>query len=168
MEFNKARGLSQEELTDRNLVMSMGKGAVAGAVMGIEAILGFQIENKNSLTAYNAYQKAVKLLTEKLTNQTNIIEVVTTTTNFSQLVFDLFGHINEESYKRVVSGLNNIPSPVSADSILNQLKIYFSIDLFPRFINTDGELTNPLTIVPKLHSGYYDPQLIEIINRYID
>ncbi len=168
MEFNKARGLSQEELTDRNLIMSMGKGAVAGAVMGIEAILGFQIENKNSLTAYNAYQKAVKLLTEKLTNQTNIIEVVTTTTNFSELVYDVFGHIDEESYNRVVSGLNHISQPVSADSVLDQLKIYFSIDLFPRFINTDGELTNPLTIVPKLHSGYYDPQLIEIINRYID
>ena len=168
IEFNKARGLSQDELTNRNLVMSMGKGAVAGAVMGIEAILGFQIENKNSLTAYNAYQKAVKLLTGKPTNQPNITEVVTTTTNFSELVFDIFGQIDEESYKKVISGLNHVSRPVTANSILNQLKIYFSIDLFPRFINTGKELTNPLTIVPKLHSGYYDSQLIEIINKYID
>ena len=167
IEFNKARSLPQEKLTDRNLVMTMGRGGIAGAVMGIEAILGFQIENKNSLTAYNAYQKAVKLLSEKLTNQINIIEVVTTTTNFSELVFDLFGHIDDESYKRVVSGLNNISQPINADSVLSQLKIYFSIDLFPRFINTDGELTNPLTIVPKLHSGYYDAQLVELINRHI-
>ena len=41
IEFNKARSLPQEKLTDRNLVMTMGRGGIAGAVMGIEAILGF-------------------------------------------------------------------------------------------------------------------------------
>lgn len=166
MEFHKARGLSQDLLLDKDYVLKIGKGGPAGALLAIEAILGHQLEERRSLSAFNCYQRAIRLLSEKLTNDSNTIQVVTTSTNYSELVFELFGELNQPTYEKIVSGLNKLPSPATPRAVLDQIKIYFSIDLFPRFINLE-EITNPLTIIPKLQSNYYDPPLLELIEKHI-
>lgn len=166
MEFHKARGLEPELLLNKDYVLKIGKGGPAGALLAIEAILGYQLKERSSLSTFNCYQKAIKLLEEKLTNDRNTIQVVTTSTNFSLLVFELFGDIDKYTYEKIVSGLNRLPTPYTKKSLLAQIKIYFSVDLIPRFINLE-KITNPLTLLPKLQGNTYDEALLSIIEKVL-
>jgi len=164
MEFHKARGLEAELLLSKDYVIKIGKGGPPGALLAIESILGYQLEERKTLSVFNCYQKAIKLLEDKLTNERYTTQVITTTTNFSSLVFDLFGDIDRYTYEKIVSGLNRLPTPYTEKSLLAQIKIYFSVDLIPRFINLE-DITNPLTLLPKLQGNTYDKDLLEIINK---
>ena len=94
------------------------------------------------------------------------MEVSVVSTNLSELVYDIFGELSKESYDKIIYGLNKLPADATPSQILSQIKIYFSIDLFPRFIDTT-KITNPLTLLPKLQSTAYDAELIRLINQYI-
>tara|TARA_Y100000389_G_C17458498_1_gene519851 strand:+ start:341 stop:1408 length:1068 start_codon:yes stop_codon:yes gene_type:complete len=166
MEFHKARSLPQNFLLDKDFVLRIGKGAPAGALSAIEEILGYQLIERKKLSTFNCYQRSIKLLEEKLTNYSEVVEVSVVSTNLSELVYDIFGELSKESYNKIIYGLNKLPADANSSQILSQIKIYFSIDLFPRFIDTT-KITNPLTLLPKLQSTMYDSELIRLINQYI-
>jgi hypothetical protein len=163
MEFYKAKALTPEQLKNKDFVTSIGKGAVAGALMAIEGILGYQLEERKTLSAYNCYQRAIRLLEEIDQEDTTAI-TTSATTDFSPLVSYVFGDIPEEIKFKIVNGLSKLPKPYSTKQILSQLKIYFSADLLPRFIEITEE-TNPLKLLPKLQGDYYDNQLTDIIKE---
>ena len=69
-----------------------------------------------------------------------------------------------ETKSKIVNGLNRLPRPLVNSQVLSQIKIYFSTDLFPIFINND-QITNPLTLLPKLQGNTYDDKLLHIIEE---
>ena len=143
-------------------MIGIGKGAVAGALMAIEGILGYQLEDRKTLSVYNCYQKAIKLLEEK--EQNADIAPLAPAIDFSPLVSYIFGNISDEAKNKITNGLGKLPKPYAPKQILSQLKIYFSADLLPKFIEITEE-TNPLKLLPKLQGDYYDEQLIDMIKE---
>ena len=166
MEFHKGRSLSQELLLNKDFVLGIGKGAPAGALQAIEEILGYKLEQRDKLSTFNCYQKAIKILEEKLTNEETITPVVVSSTDFYELIINIFGDVDKPTYDKITNGLNKLPRPLVAESVLSQLKIYFSTDLFPIFI-TPSQETNPLTLLPKLQSNTYDAELLRIIEAVL-
>ena len=166
MEFHKGRSLEQELLLDKDFVLGIGRGAPAGALQAIEEILGYQLEERDKLSTFNCYQRAIKVLEEKLTDDGVIIEVVVSSTDFDRLINDIFGDVDKQTHDKITKGLNRLPRPLAAESVLSQLKIYFSTELFPVFISPSQE-TNPLTLLPKLQGNTYDSNLLEIIHQAI-
>ena len=166
MEFHKGRSLSQELLLDKDFVLGIGKGAPAGALQAIEEILGYKLEEREKLSIFNCYQKSIKILEDKLTNEEAITPVVVGSTDFYELIINIFGEVDKLTYDKITNGLNKLPRPLVAEHVLSQLKIYFSTDLFPRFIIPSQE-TNPLTLLPKLQSNTYDDLLLDIIEKVL-
>ena len=166
MEFHKGRSLSQELLLDKDFVLELGKGAPAGALQAIEEILGYQLEERKKLSTFNCYQKAIKILEEKLTNENSIVPVVVSSMDFDELIINIFGEVDKPTYDKITNGLNKLPRPLVAENVLSQLKIYFSTELFPIFIIPSQE-TNPLTLLPKLQGNTYDKDLLEIIEKVL-
>ena len=166
MEFHKGRSLSQELLLDKDFVLELGKGAPAGALQAIEEILGYQLEERQKLSTFNCYQKAIKILEKKLTNESSIISVVVSSVDFDELIVNIFGEVDKLTYDKITNGLNKLPRPLVAENVLSQLKIYFSTELFPVFI-TPSQETNPLTLLPKLQGNTYDEKLLEVIEESI-
>ena len=162
LEFYKAKSLTQDRLLDKEYVLAIGKGGPAGALVAIEEVLGYRLEERKSLSVYNCYQRAIKILVDKIeqniTNPPTIVEV----TDFVSLVRAVFGKVDFDSESKIVKGLSNLPNPRDPRQILSQLKIYFSADLLPRFIEITEE-TNRLKLLPKLQSDFYDNQLTEVI-----
>jgi len=167
MEFHKARSLEKELLLNKDFVIKIGKGAPAGALQAIEEILGYQLEEREKHSIFNCYQKAIKILEQKLTNDSMIIPVVVSSLDFDELINNIFGKLDKQTYDKITSGLNRLPRPLVAESVLSQLKIYFSTELFPIFISPSEE-TNPLTLLPKLQGKTYDAQLLDIINSVLN
>ncbi len=166
MEFHKGRSLEQELLLDKDFVLGIGRGAPAGALQAIEEILGYQLEERDKLSTFNCYQRAIKVLEEKLTDDGVIIEVVVSSTDFDRLISDIFGEVDKQTHDKITKGLNRLPRPLAVENVLSQLKIYFSTELFPVFISPSQE-TNPLTLLPKLQGNTYDSNLLEIIDQAI-
>ena len=166
MEFHKGRSLSQELLLDKDFVLELGKGAPAGALQAIEEILGYQLEERQKLSTFNCYQKAIKILEKKLTNESSVISVVVSSVDFDELIVNIFGEVDKLTYDKITNGLNKLPRPLVAENVLSQLKIYFSTELFPVFI-TPSQETNPLTLLPKLQGNTYDEKLLEVIEESI-
>jgi len=166
MEFHKGRSLEQELLLDKDFVLGIGRGAPAGALQAIEEILGYQLEERDKLSTFNCYQRAIKVLEEKLTDDDVIIEVVVSSTDFDRLISDIFGEVDKQTHDKITKGLNRLPRPLAVENVLSQLKIYFSTELFPVFISPSQE-TNPLTLLPKLQGNTYDSNLLEIIDQAI-
>ena len=166
MEFHKGRSLSQELLLDKDFVLELGKGAPAGALQAIEEILGYQLEERQKLSTFNCYQKAIKILEKKLTNESSMISVVVSSVDFDELIVNIFGEVDKLTYDKITNGLNKLPRPLIAENVLSQLKIYFSTELFPVFI-TPSQETNPLTLLPKLQGNTYDEKLLEVIEESI-
>ena len=166
MEFYKAKSLTLEQLKNKDFVLSIGKGAPAGALMAIEGVLGYQLEDRKTLSAYNCYQKAIKLLEERDLGESAGLALKPSNANFSLLVNRVFGEISEETKIKIVNGLSKLPKPYSSKQILSQLKIYFSADLLPVFIKIEKE-TNRLKLLPKLQGDFYDNQLTEIITELL-
>ena len=166
MEFHKGRSLSQELLLDKDFVLELGKGAPAGALQAIEEILGYQLEERQKLSTFNCYQKAIKILEKKLTNESSMISVVVSSVDFDELIINIFGEVDKLTYDKITNGLNKLPRPLIAENVLSQLKIYFSTELFPVFI-TPSQETNPLTLLPKLQGNTYDEKLLEVIEESI-
>lgn len=166
MEFHKGRSLEQELLLDKDFVLGIGRGAPAGALQAIEEILGYQLEERDKLSTFNCYQRAIKVLEEKLTDDGVIIEVVVSSTDFDKLISNIFGDVDKETHDKITKGLNRLPRPLDAENVLSQLKIYFSTELFPVFISPSQE-TNPLTLLPKLQGNTYDSNLLGIIRDTI-
>ena len=166
MEFHKGRALEQELLLDKDFVLGIGRGAPAGALQAIEEILGYQLEERDKLSTFNCYQRAIKVLEEKLTDDGVIIEVVVSSTDFDRLISDIFGEVDKQTHDKITKGLNRLPRPLAVENVLSQLKIYFSTELFPVFISPSQE-TNPLTLLPKLQGNTYDSNLLEIIDQAI-
>ena len=162
MEFYKAKSLTSEQLKNRDFVLSIGKGAPAGALMAIEGILGYQLEDRKTLSTYNCYQKAIKLLAEKEEQGAVALTLQPSVANFSSLVNNIFGDISDEIKIKIINGLSKLPKPYTPKQILSQLKIYFSADLLPQFIEITPE-TNRLKLLPKLQGDFYDNQLTEVI-----
>ncbi len=163
MEFYKAKALTPDQLKNKDFVIGIGKGAVAGALMAIEGILGYQLEDRKTLSVYNCYQKAIKLLEDK--EQTpDSIALPAPAIDFSPLVSYIFGNISEEAKNKITNGLGKLPKPYAPKQILSQLKIYFSADLLPKFIEITEE-TNSLKLLPKLQGDHYDEQLIDMIKE---
>ncbi len=166
MEFHKGRSLEQELLLDKDFVLGIGRGAPAGALQAIEEILGYQLEERDKLSTFNCYQRGIKVLEEKLTDDGVIIEVVVSSTDFDRLISDIFGEVDKQTHDKITKGLNRLPRPLAVENVLSQLKIYFSTELFPVFISPSQE-TNPLTLLPKLQGNTYDSNLLEIIDQAI-
>ncbi len=166
MEFHKGRSLEQELLLDKDFVLGIGRGAPAGALQAIEEILGYQLEERDKLSTFNCYQRAIKVLEEKLTDDGVIIEVVVSSTDFNRLINNIFGDVDQQTHDKITKGLNRLPRPLAAENVLSQLKIYFSTELFPVFISPSQE-TNPLTLLPKLQGNTYDSNLLEMIDQAI-
>ena len=166
MEFHKGRSLSQELLLNKDFVLELGKGAPAGALQAIEEILGYQLEERQKLSTFNCYQKAIKILEEKLTNESSIVPVVVSSVDFDELIINIFGEVDKLTYDKITNGLNKLPRPLIPENVLSQLKIYFSTELFPVFI-TPSQETNPLTLLPKLQGNTYDEKLLEVIEESI-
>jgi len=164
MEFYKAKSLTPEQLKNRDFVLSIGKGAPAGALMAIEGILGHQLDDRKVLSSYNCYQKAIKLLEDREIRGDLEVSNKSSVTNFSLLVTNVFGNISDETKIKIVNGLSKLPKPYSSKQILSQLKIYFSADLLPIFIEITPE-TNRLKLLPKLQGDFHDNQLTKIITE---
>ena len=165
MEFYKAKSLTADQLKNKDFVLSIGKGAPAGALMAIEGILGYQLEDRKTLSAYNCYQKAIKLLIDKEDEGgSGGADLSPSMANFSSLVSNIFGDIDEETKAKIINGLSKLPKPHTSKQILSQLKIYFSADLLPKFIEITPE-TNRLKLLPKLQGDFYNNQLTEVITE---
>lgn len=161
--FYKARSLSRDSLINRELVMSLGKGGPAGALQAIEEILGYKVKERGYLTVFNCYQKAVKQLMGD-EEDANTSKDPGNSNDFDNLINTIFTDIDLPTYQKIKNGLDKLPRPLNEDSILSQLKIYFSIDLIPSFIVLE-EVANPLTLLPKLQGNNYDVLLRGIINK---
>lgn len=166
MEFHKGRSLEQDLLLDKDFVLGIGRGAPAGALQAIEEILGFQLDERSKLSTFNCYQRAIKVLEEKLTDDSVIIEVVVSSLDFDELISNIFGEVDQQIHDKITKGLNRLPRPLIAENVLSQLKIYFSTELFPVFISPSQE-TNPLTLLPKLQGNTYDSELLDIIQKVV-
>ena len=166
MEFYKGRQLQQDLLLNKDFVLGIGKGAPAGALQAIEEILGYQLEERQKLSTFNCYQRAIKILEDKLANESKVIEVVVSSLDFDQLINKIFGEVDKPTYDKITNGLNKLPRPLVAEHVLSQLKIYFSTDLFPVFISPSQE-TNPLTLLPKLQGNTYDAELLALIEEVL-
>ena len=164
MEFHKGRALPQNDLKNKDFVHKLGKGGPAGALMAIEEILGYQLPERKKYSVYNCYQKAVKMLTDKIASEEGVVTIVVSSTDFDYLIQNIFGDIDELTKSKIVNGLNRLPRPLVNSQVLSQIKIYFSTDLFPIFINND-QITNPLTLLPKLQGNTYDDKLLCIIEE---
>lgn len=162
LEFYKAKSLTRDRLLDKEYVLAIGKGGPAGALMAIEEVLGHPLEERKILSVYNCYQRAIKILSEKLEEPACPTHVAVI--DFAELVRNIFGDIDNTSEGKIIRGLSNLPNPHDPKQILSQIKIYFSADLLPRFITQDLK-TNPLKLLPKLQGDSYDPQLIELISE---
>lgn len=159
MEFYKAKSLTLDRLLDKEYVLAIGKGGPAGALVAIEELLGHQLDDRKSLSVYNCYQKAIKMLQDK-PEPTTPARVV----DFSNMIRAIFGEIDRDQEAKLVKGLSNLPNPFDPKQIISQLKIYFSADLLPRFIDITPE-TNRLKLLPKLQSDFYDDQLTKVITE---
>lgn len=164
MEFHKGRALSQGDLKNKDLVQKLGRGGSAGALMAIEEILGYQLPERQRYSVYNCYQKAVRVLNDKIVKEEDLITIVVSSTDFDCLIGNIFGDIDQLTKSKIVSGLNRLPRPLVTSQVLSQIKIYFSTELFPTFINND-EITNPLTLLPKLQGNTYDSRLTNLIEE---
>jgi len=164
MEFHKGRALSQGDLRNKDLVKKLGRGGSAGALMAIEEILGYQLPERQRYSVYNCYQKAVRVLNDKIVKEEDLITIVVSSTDFDCLIDNIFGDIDQLTKSKIVSGLNRLPRPLVTSQVLSQIKIYFSTELFPTFINND-EITNPLTLLPKLQGNTYDSRLTNLIEE---
>ena len=164
MEFHKGRALPQNDLKNKDFVHKLGRGGPAGALMAIEEILGYQLPERQKYSIYNCYQKAVKILTDKMIAEEGVVTIVVSSTDFDCLIYSIFGDIDELTKSKIVNGLNRLPRPLVTSQVLSQIKIYFSTELFPAFVNND-EITNPLTLLPKLQGNTYNSRLTNLIEE---
>lgn len=166
MEFYKAKSLTLEKLLDKEYVLNIGKGGPCGALVAIESVLGYSLEERKTMSTYNCYQRAIKLLTDNLSQKDQLLtNEKTSNYDLREIVLDVFGYSSSETVDRLTKGLSRLSDPSDPTQILQQLKIYFSADLIPRFIDLNA-ITNPLSILPKLQGNFYDEKIIEIINSH--
>ena len=162
-QFCSVEKLSLEQVLDKALVVKMGPGAVAGALMMLERELGALLPERKTHSVFNCYQKAIKILQDRKA----AISLPETTCNFDlkSLVWATFCHL---PIKDIEDAENRLKTRVlgTVEQVVSGIKKMVSKSMLPAFITWNAEDDSDTEKLYSIQSGKYDSQLVEFIKRY--
>jgi hypothetical protein len=97
-QFCQVENLSVDQALDKAYIVKIGPGAVAGALMMLERELGGTMQERESMSVFNCYQKAIKLYNDNksASDSKNIAR---------ELVSKVFKSVSEEEKELLASRL---------------------------------------------------------------
>ena len=157
------RSLSLDQILDKKHVSKLGAGAIAGALIYLERELGGALPERDSLSVFNCYQKAIKLYQQKDSDQ------LTTQPKFSidhkALVSGCFAHLPLSDIEMLSKRLETRDLG-TVEQAISCLKKLISKKILPTALEYDEEHVTETSKLYAIQSGYYDTQLEDMIRSY--
>lgn len=154
-QFCQAESLSVEDALNKSHVVKLGAGAVAGALMILERELGGTLSERETMSVFNCYQKAIKLYKEKGSTTTPSQSYL----DIEKALFMLFPSHAAQLTERFKS--KKITSP---EGLVKEIKKAASKTILP-LVSWREENASETDKLYSIQSGGYDKELIEIINE---
>lgn len=161
-QFCGIQALTLEQILDRKYVAKLGAGAIAGALMYLERELGYALEERDSLSVFNCYQKAIKLYQQKGYQPT---EQSRTIFDHKALILDCFVSLSQEEAGVLIKRFETRDLRTT-EQVISCIKKVISKKILPTALRYDKEHSTDTSRLYAVQSGHYDIQLGEIIQRY--
>lgn len=162
-QFCKVEELTIQQVLDKKFILSIGHGAVAGALMFLERELGGgPLEERKTHSIYNCYQRAIKLYKSRPI----LLPETTCKIDLKTLVFDGFMHLPIEEREALAKRFEKRALTSVEEGVLFIKKIV-SKELLPSFIEYSGDDLTETDKMYSIQSGKYDEKIIEHMNRLV-
>lgn len=141
-EFCLTETFTEDELLNSEFIRRKGGGSIAGALIALEARLGYSLQERKSLSIYNCYVKAVKLYKE-----------LNSTENTLSILEDKFLSLYDEKDHEQIRGLLKKPI-LDVSEAIKFIKRSSTTSLSPKFVTSTQDLYS-------LQAGLFDGVICE-------
>jgi hypothetical protein len=161
-QFCAVEKMTLEQVVDKSYVVSVGPGAIAGALMFLERELGALLPERKTFSIFNCYQKAIKMWQER-----QVAKSLAPACNFDikSLVSAGFCHLPIGDTQDIENRLK-MKALGTVEQVVSGIKKSVSRSILPVFITWRGEDGSDTERLYSIQSGVYDDQLIAFITRY--
>jgi hypothetical protein len=151
-----------EQILNKRHITSVGSGAIAGALMYLERELGALLPERNTLSVFNCYQRAVKIYNE----QSNITAQTPCVFDVKMLVRDGFKHLTDTDTLELENRLKSRDLG-SIQQMVSGVKKIVSKTILPSFVTYDDSTISDTQKLYDLQGGKYDYQIESFCAKYL-
>lgn len=161
-QFCEVESMTLEQILNKSYIVGVGPGAVAGALMFLEREMGSLLPERETLSVYNCYQRAVKIFNENRHAKTLEIPCKF---DVKTLVLEGFCSLGYKDRTEVQKRLET-KFLGTVDQAVSGIKKLISKSTLPSFITWEEGADSDTKKLYGIQSGIYDEQISRFIKKY--